>query len=82
MFGKKKREIDAEYWRKIWWSKSEAKKALVGLMMPRGPKGKLSKVTHVTLENGSQIPVEDVTEEQAHEFMKAICPTWAFQDKQ
>lgn len=76
MFSRKKK-IDKEYWRKIWWSKSEAKKALVGLMVPVGPSGKLSAVKAVSLANGNTIPVEDVTEEQAHEFMKQLCPSWA-----
>lgn len=72
-----KKQIDAEYWRKIFWSKKEAKKALLNLMIPTENR-KLSKVLEVTLENGNTIPVEQVTEEQAHEFMKALCPSWAF----
>lgn len=72
-----KKTIDAEYWRKIWWSKKEAKIALVNLMIP-DEKGKLQRVKEVQLESGNTISVKDITEEQAHEFMKALCPSWAF----
>ena len=73
----KSKKIDKDYWKKIWWSKSEAKKALINLQVP-DEKGKLRFIKFVDLANGSRIAVEDVTEEQAHEFMKAICPEWAF----
>lgn len=73
----KKKKLDAKAWREIWWNKKKAKEALVGLMIPVN--GKLSPVKEVQLANGNTIPVEDVTEEQAHEFMKALCPKWAHQ---
>lgn len=77
-FFNKKKKIDAKYWREIWWSPSKARAALIGLMVPHPTKkGRLSKVEYVTLESGAKIPVEEVTEEQAHEFMKQLCPTWA-----
>lgn len=78
-FKKKSKQIDKEYWKKIWWNKSEAKKALVNLEI-KADNGKMAKVLHVDLANGNRIPVEDITEDQAHEFMKALCPDWVFKD--
>lgn len=75
-FFNKKKKIDAKYWREIWWSPSKAREALIGLMIP-DKNGKPRKVEYVKLDGGRQIPVEEVTEEQAHEFMKQLCPTWA-----
>lgn len=71
-----RRKIDKEYWREIWWSKEKAKEALMNLEFD-GDNGKPARVQRVQLANGNQIPVEDVTAEQAHEFMRALCPSWA-----
>lgn len=76
----KEQKLGAKEWREIYWNKAKAKEALINLMVPvtDGKFGtKLSPVKFVDLMNGSRIPVADVTEEQAHEFMKALCPTWA-----
>ena len=72
-----KKKITKSQWVKIYWNKTEAKNALQNLSVP-DHSGKLRKVTFVELENGKRIPINEVTEEQAHEFMKAICPEWAF----
>lgn len=74
---KKKQEkmerIDAKRWREIYWRKGDAREALVNLVI-EDTDGKMKKVEHVVLSNGRQIPVSEVTEEQAHEFMRALCP--------
>lgn len=68
----KNKIIDAQYWQKICSNGKEAKKALVALVTPDGP------VKCVQLSNGKSVPVEDVTEAQALEFMKALRPKWSF----
>jgi hypothetical protein len=72
----KKDKIDAKMWREIYWSKKKAREALVNLMIPSDDGG-FARVKELTLANGSTIPVDECTEEQAHEFMKALCPSWA-----
>lgn len=67
----KKVKIDAEYWRQIIASPKLAKEALMHLELPQG------RVKEVTLANGNTIPVGDVTEQQAHEFMCMLAPRWA-----
>lgn len=64
-------QLDTAYWQKIVADPAEAKKALIGLMTPDGP------VEFVQLADGTQIKTTETTEEQAHEFMCALCPTWA-----
>jgi len=64
-------KIDIKMWQEILLSPKKAKEALVGLITPKG------KVEIVKLANGKIVPVGEITEEQAHEFMTALCPTWA-----
>lgn len=71
-----KKKIDAAMWREIYWNPTRAKEALINLEVP-ADNGKLAKVTHLDLESGLRIPVKDVSEKQAHEFMKKLCPSWA-----
>ncbi len=66
-----KRKIDANYWREIVEDPKAAKEALVNLVVNG------NSVTELTLESGNTIPVTAVTEKQAHDFMKALCPSWA-----
>lgn len=63
------RPLDDDYWLEIIASPVKAKDALVHLTFPNG-----AKVTQVTLGSGAEIPVEDVSEQQAYEFMMGICP--------
>lgn len=70
------RQIDAAYWKEILLSPAKAREALINLEIEDSA-GKMTKVLFLNLENGNRIPVEDVTEEQAHEFMKNLCPSWA-----
>lgn len=63
------RPLDDEYWEEIMKSPAKAKEALCQLAFPNG-----SRVTQVTMESGLEVPVEDVTEKQAYEFMMGICP--------
>ena len=70
------KELDAKAWREIYWNKNKAKQALVGLMVP-DKQGKLRRVSFVETNDNRRIPVEDVSEETAHEFMKQLCPKWA-----
>lgn len=65
-------KIDKAYWQRILGDSSAAKEALQYLEFDGG-----ARVEFVELSNGNRIKVEDVTEEQAHEFMSSICPTWA-----
>lgn len=66
-------EIDTEYWQRITTDKKVAREVLMNLVTPQG------RVTFMTLDNGAQLPINQVTEEQAIEFMRSICPSWAKQ---
>lgn len=70
------KKIDANMWREILSDKAKAKEALVELTF-EGDNGELVSVKEVQLENGKTIPVKNITEEQAHAFMSALCPDWA-----
>jgi hypothetical protein len=72
-FFQKKEKMNAKMWREIFFNKEKAKEALVNLWIPND-NGRLRKVEFVTLASGTKIKVEDVSEEQAHEFMKELCP--------
>lgn len=63
----KGKDID---WQAVTTNGKKAKESLMGLVTPQG------KVGFVQLENGNQIPVNKVTEEQAMEFFKEIMPSW------
>lgn len=72
-------KVDKKMWRDIFLIKGAAKKMLVNLVV-QNEKGEPCKVDNVTLANGKIIPVADVTDEQAQEFLKKIAPDWAFKD--
>lgn len=65
------RQVDGRMWREAANNPEKAKKLLVNLVLPDG------KVTHVKLENGNKIKVEEVTPEQALEFVRKMVPAWA-----
>lgn len=64
-------KIDKSYWQEILKSGALAKKALVNLEI--GPNR--VKVRGVQLENGNEIPVTEITEQQALDFMTKLCPS-------
>lgn len=72
-----KSKIYVKMWQDILLSPTKAKEALVDMLVPAGPNGELKKVLTVTLQSGTEIPVSEVSEAQAHAFMSLLCPKWA-----
>lgn len=75
-----RRKIDEAYWSEILASPAKAREALVNLQI-EGRNGKPKNIDWVGVRgpNGEEkkIPVSEVSEEQAYEFMCSLCPTWA-----
>lgn len=62
-------QVTDKMWREACASGKKAKELLVNMAV--GGKG---KVTFVQLSNGGQIPVGDVTEKQALDFIQMLAP--------
>lgn len=64
-------KIDKSYWQEILKDGATAKNALINLEI--GPKRIAVKA--VRLENGNEVPVTEITEKQALDFMTKLCPS-------
>lgn len=67
-------KVSDSMWRRAATDGAYAKEMLIGLEFPNG-----ARVKFVELENGSQIPVRDVTEKQAQDFMAMLAPERCWQ---
>lgn len=69
-------KVDAAYWREILLNPAKALDALRHLEM-QDEDGRIRKLEYFILDDDTKIPLEQVTQEQAHAFMKRLCPSWA-----
>lgn len=66
-------KITDKEWREALADGAKAKELLINMQVPSN--GELCGVSFVQLSNGNQIPVKDVTEKQAHDFISMIAPS-------
>lgn len=69
--------LDGKTWHEVLASKHKAKQVMNGLQFI-SESGTISEVTFVVMSDGKKVAPENVTPDEAYDFLVSMCPKWVF----